>query len=53
MYHAVALWVPTLGGTVGFVRLRKTVSAGGGELTAIAGAHSRQPGAAATGKLAA
>jgi uncharacterized membrane protein YbhN (UPF0104 family) len=53
LYHAVALWVPTLGGTVSFVHLRKTVSARGGRLTAIAGEHAPQPAAAASRKLAA
>lgn len=28
LYHAIALWVPALGGTVGFARLRKAVSRG-------------------------
>jgi uncharacterized membrane protein YbhN (UPF0104 family) len=28
LYHAIALWVPTLGGTIGFARLRKVVAAG-------------------------
>jgi uncharacterized membrane protein YbhN (UPF0104 family) len=28
LYHAIALWVPTLGGTVAFARLRRTVAAG-------------------------
>jgi uncharacterized membrane protein YbhN (UPF0104 family) len=51
MYHAVALWVPTLGGTAGFVRLRKTVSARSAEVTAIA--HSQRPAAATTRELAA
>jgi uncharacterized membrane protein YbhN (UPF0104 family) len=27
LYHAIALWVPTLGGTYGFARLRRSVSA--------------------------
>jgi hypothetical protein len=36
MYHAVALWVPTLGGTVSFVRLRKTVPAVGRGLAPVA-----------------
>jgi uncharacterized membrane protein YbhN (UPF0104 family) len=26
LYHAIALWVPVIGGTYGFVRLRKTVT---------------------------
>jgi uncharacterized membrane protein YbhN (UPF0104 family) len=29
LYHAIALWVPTLGGTVGFIRLRRSVSSPG------------------------
>jgi uncharacterized membrane protein YbhN (UPF0104 family) len=28
LYHAIALWVPTLGGTVGFARLRSALAAG-------------------------
>jgi uncharacterized membrane protein YbhN (UPF0104 family) len=28
LYHAIALWVPALGGTIGFVRLRGTVANG-------------------------
>jgi uncharacterized membrane protein YbhN (UPF0104 family) len=28
LYHAIALWVPALGGTVGFARLRKAVANG-------------------------
>jgi uncharacterized membrane protein YbhN (UPF0104 family) len=28
LYHAIALWVPTLGGTVGFARLRTALAAG-------------------------
>jgi uncharacterized protein (TIRG00374 family) len=27
LYHAIALWVPTLGGTIGFARLRGAVAA--------------------------
>ncbi len=27
IYHAVALWVPAIGGTIGFARLRRTVAA--------------------------
>jgi uncharacterized membrane protein YbhN (UPF0104 family) len=30
LYHAIALWLPTLGGTVGFARLRGVVAARGG-----------------------
>ena len=28
LYHAIALWVPALGGTIGFGRLRRTVATG-------------------------
>jgi len=28
IYHAIALWIPVLGGTIGFVRLRRVVAAG-------------------------
>jgi uncharacterized membrane protein YbhN (UPF0104 family) len=28
IYHAIALWTPTLGGTAGFARLRKTLASG-------------------------
>ncbi len=28
IYHAIALWVPALGGTIGFARLRRTLAAG-------------------------
>jgi uncharacterized membrane protein YbhN (UPF0104 family) len=27
LYHAIALWLPTIGGTIGFVRLRGVVAA--------------------------
>jgi hypothetical protein len=27
LYHGIALWVPTLGGTIGFARLRGAVAA--------------------------
>jgi uncharacterized membrane protein YbhN (UPF0104 family) len=29
LYHAIALWLPTLGGTVGFVRLRRALASRG------------------------
>jgi hypothetical protein len=29
LYHAIALWVPTIGGTIGFARLRGAVAARG------------------------
>jgi uncharacterized membrane protein YbhN (UPF0104 family) len=35
LYHAIALWVPALGGTYGFARLRRTISASRPELRAL------------------
>jgi len=35
LYHAIALWIPTIGGTVGFARLRKAVAAGPKPLVAV------------------
>lgn len=35
LYHAIALWLPTLGGTVGFVRLRRGLSARGARVQAV------------------
>lgn len=35
LYHAIALWIPTLGGTIGFVRLRGTVAARARRLAAV------------------
>ncbi len=35
LYHAIALWVPTLGGTYGFARLRGTVAGRRAELTLV------------------
>jgi len=43
MYHAIALWVPTLGGTVSFVRLRKTVPARARELAAVRAEAAEEP----------
>ena len=42
LYHAIALWVPTLGGTVGFLRLRGAVAAGPPTRTAAAEAGAGQ-----------
>jgi uncharacterized membrane protein YbhN (UPF0104 family) len=47
IYHAIALWVPTLGGIYGFVRLRRVVATGRAlrqaqGSSAPAGSHSRQ-----------
>jgi uncharacterized membrane protein YbhN (UPF0104 family) len=36
LYHAIALWVPTLGGTYGFARLRHTIAARTPQLVAVA-----------------
>ena len=35
LYHAIALWLPTMGGTVGFVRLRRGLSARGARVQAV------------------
>ena len=42
MYHAIALWVPTLGGTVSFARLRKTVPAARVQALAAVGADDAE-----------
>jgi uncharacterized membrane protein YbhN (UPF0104 family) len=52
LYHAIALWVPTLGGTINFVALRHSLAARAPQLKAVAGA-SRSEAHAADGKLAA
>jgi uncharacterized membrane protein YbhN (UPF0104 family) len=41
LYHAIALWIPTLGGTAAFVRLRRSVADRRGSL-AIAPAPARE-----------
>ena len=35
LYHAIALWLPTVGGTVGFVRLRRGLSSRGARVQAV------------------
>jgi uncharacterized membrane protein YbhN (UPF0104 family) len=35
LYHAIALWIPTLGGTIAFARLRKSVVSRGASIVAI------------------
>jgi uncharacterized membrane protein YbhN (UPF0104 family) len=52
LYHAIALWVPTIGGTINFVALRRSLAARAPQLKAVAGA-SRSEAHAADGKLAA
>jgi len=37
LYHAIALWIPTIGGTVGFARLRRSIAARGPRLQALGG----------------
>ena len=46
LYHAIALWVPALGGTVGFARLRTAVSNG-----LPAAAHIHEPSVPAAAQL--
>jgi uncharacterized membrane protein YbhN (UPF0104 family) len=36
LYHAIALWVPTLGGTYGLARLRRTIAAHKPQLVSVA-----------------
>jgi uncharacterized membrane protein YbhN (UPF0104 family) len=43
IYHAISLWVPTLGGTVGFVRLRRSIAARGPLLEAVPGGEPARP----------
>ncbi len=46
LYHAIALWVPTLGGTYGFLRLRKSIGATTARepaLTVVPAAPARDP----------
>jgi uncharacterized membrane protein YbhN (UPF0104 family) len=43
LYHAIALWIPTLGGTIGFVRLRGTVQERAGSLKALPGEVAAAP----------
>ncbi|HEY3944376.1 MAG TPA: lysylphosphatidylglycerol synthase domain-containing protein [Solirubrobacteraceae bacterium] len=35
LYHAIALWLPTMGGTVGFVRLRRGLASRGARVQAV------------------
>jgi uncharacterized membrane protein YbhN (UPF0104 family) len=35
LYHTIALWLPTLGGTVGFVRLRRALASRGPRVQAV------------------
>ncbi len=43
IYHAIALWVPTLGGTYGFARLRRSVARRRGTLQVLTDAAEPQP----------
>jgi uncharacterized membrane protein YbhN (UPF0104 family) len=43
IYHAIALWVPTLGGTYGFARLRQSVTGRRGTLTVVPGERHEPP----------
>lgn len=52
IYHAISLWVPTLGGTVGFVRLRRSIAARRPTLAAVDAPPADQPGAQAPGLAA-
>jgi uncharacterized membrane protein YbhN (UPF0104 family) len=52
LYHAIALWVPTLGGTYGFARLRRSVAART-DLKVVPAAPQQQPSPADARELAA
>ena len=52
LYHAIALWVPTLGGTYGFARLRRSVSTGAG-LKVLPGTDAEPPSSSESDELAA
>jgi len=52
LYHAIALWIPTLGGTYGFARLRGSVSAQAG-LQVVPGAPGQTPSPSDARELAA
>ncbi len=43
LYHAIALWVPSLGGLIGFARLRRSVAAGLPRVAAAAAPADRLP----------
>ena len=43
IYHAISLWVPTLGGTAGFVRLRRSLAQRGPRLEAVPGGAAARP----------
>jgi uncharacterized membrane protein YbhN (UPF0104 family) len=43
LYHAIALWVPTLGGTIGFARLRGAVASGQVPGVEIPAEHAARP----------
>jgi uncharacterized membrane protein YbhN (UPF0104 family) len=47
LYHAIALWVPTVGGVIGFTRLRRTLASG--ELPALR--PEREPKASGGSKV--
>jgi uncharacterized membrane protein YbhN (UPF0104 family) len=56
LYHAIALWVPALGGTYGFARLRRSVSSRGRQFELVGDFESARAEAArprARGELAA
>ena len=42
LYHAIALWVPTLGGTLAFARLRQSFASRRGPLTVVASESERE-----------
>lgn len=51
LYHAIALWIPTIGGTIGFARLRRSIAERGGPLV-VPGAEDPPLGQPSTSGLA-
>jgi uncharacterized membrane protein YbhN (UPF0104 family) len=53
VYHTIALWIPTLGGTVGFARLRMGIPASGRRIEGVVPDGAGVPASALTQELAA
>ena len=53
LYHAIALWVPTIGGTANFVALRRSLAMRAPQLQAVMGGRRSEAQPAARGELAA
>ena len=53
LYHAIALWVPTIAGTANFVALRRSLAMRAPQLKAVMGGRRSEAQPAARGELAA